>query len=131
VRRVGPDAIELHGRDAATINSGGQKVFAEEVEAALVQHQAVEAAVVTGRPSARWGEEVVAIVERRVGHDVTADELRAECANHIADFKRPKAVVFVEHIPRSPAGKPDYRWARAMASGSPIEEDDAGTVAPS
>jgi acyl-CoA synthetase (AMP-forming)/AMP-acid ligase II len=128
VRRVGADAIELHGRDAATINSGGQKVFAEEVEAALVNHRAVEAAVVTGRPSARWGEEVVAIVERRVGHDVTADELRAECANHIADFKRPKAVIFVEHIPRSPAGKPDYRWARAVASGSPIEEDDAGTV---
>ena len=73
--------IELHGRDSVTINSGGEKVFAEEVEAALEAHPAVYDCVVAGRPSERWGSEVVAVVQLRVGAEAAADELRATAAS--------------------------------------------------
>lgn len=109
--------LELHGRDSVTINTGGEKVFAEEVEAALSHHPAVYDVVVTGRPSERWGQEVVAIVQLRAGWSATPDELRATCAGHIARYKFPKEIVFVERVRRSPAGKADYRWAREVASG--------------
>jgi fatty-acyl-CoA synthase len=107
--------IELRGRDSVTINSGGEKIFAEEVEAALAHHPAVYDVVVAGRPSERWGHEVVAIVQLREGSDATVEDLLAECDLHIARFKRPKAIRFVERIMRSPSGKADYRWARAQA----------------
>jgi 3-oxocholest-4-en-26-oate---CoA ligase len=114
-----PDGlIELHGRDAVTINSGGEKIFAEEVEAALVQHPAVYDAVVAGRPSERWGSEVVAIVQLRAGATVEPDDLLAECALHIARYKLPKEIRFVDRVVRSPAGKADYRWAQAQARGA-------------
>ncbi len=109
--------VELHGRDSATINSGGEKIFAEEVEAAIKTHPSVYDCVVAGRPSERWGDEVVAIVRLREGDDVSADDLRAAAATHIARFKLPKAIVFVPEIVRSPAGKADYRWAREVAGG--------------
>jgi fatty-acyl-CoA synthase len=110
--------IELHGRDSVTINSGGEKIFAEEVEHALKHHPAVYDAIVVGRPSERWGEEVVAIVKLRDGSVVPTDELLAECARHIARFKLPKAVLVRDEIVRSPSGKADYRWARAEATRS-------------
>jgi fatty-acyl-CoA synthase len=109
------EIVELHGRDSATINSGGEKIFAEEVEAAIKTHPSVYDCVVAGRPSERWGDEVVAIVRLREGDEANADDLRTAAAAHIARFKLPKAIVFVPEIVRSPAGKADYRWAREVA----------------
>ena len=108
--------IELHGRDSVTINSGGEKIFAEEVEAAVKAHPGVYDCVVAGRPSERWGNEVVAIVRVREGYTVTEADLRTEAERHIARYKLPKAFVFVNEIVRSPAGKADYRWAKAQAA---------------
>lgn len=105
-------SIEVLGRDSVTINSGGEKIFAEEVEGAIKQHPDVFDAVVAGRPSDRWGEEVVAIVQLRPGASTGADELIAEAGKHIARYKLPKAIVFSEAIQRSPSGKADYRWAK-------------------
>ncbi|MEW6272796.1 MAG: acyl-CoA synthetase [Thermodesulfobacteriota bacterium] len=114
--RVGADgAIELLGRDSVTINSGGEKIFAEEVEHALKHHPAVYDAVVVGRPSERWGQEVVALVRLRDATPATTDELLAECARHVARYKLPKAVYFLDEIVRSPSGKADYRWAQEQA----------------
>jgi fatty-acyl-CoA synthase len=109
--------IELRGRDSVTINSGGEKIFAEEVEAAIKPHPAVFDCVVAGRPSDRWGNEVVAIVRLRDGHTASEDELRTEAEKHVARYKLPKAFVFVDHIVRSPSGKADYRWAKQVAAG--------------
>ena len=108
--------IELHGRDSVTINSGGEKIFAEEVEAAIKAHEAVYDCVVAGRPSERWGNEVVAVVRIRDGYPVTEAELRQEAQRHIARYKLPKAFVFVDDIVRSPSGKADYRWAKQVAT---------------
>jgi acyl-CoA synthetase (AMP-forming)/AMP-acid ligase II len=113
--------VELHGRDSVTINTGGEKVFAEEVEAALAHHPDVYDVVVAGRSSARWGQEVVAVVQRRPGTTVVADELIESCSRHVARYKLPKQIVFVERVERSPAGKADYRWARAVAEGAQQE----------
>jgi fatty-acyl-CoA synthase len=110
--------VELHGRDSVTINSGGEKIFAEEVEAAIKAHPGVYDCVVAGRPSERWGKEVVAIVRRRDGHDLDEAAVLAEAERHIARYKLPKTVVFVDEIVRSPAGKADYRWATAVAAGT-------------
>ena len=109
--------IELHGRDSVTINSGGEKIFAEEVEAAVKAHPGVYDCVVAGRPSERWGNEVVAIVRIRDGHDADEAALLAEAERHIARYKLPKAFVFVSEIVRSPSGKADYRWAKQVAAG--------------
>jgi fatty-acyl-CoA synthase len=110
--------IELHGRDAVTINSGGEKIFAEEVELAIRAHPGVYDCVVAGRPSDRWGNEVVAIVRLREGADITTPDLLEVAARHIARYKLPKAVVVVDEIVRSPSGKADYRWARQVAASS-------------
>ena len=107
--------IELLGRDAVTINSGGEKIFAEEVEVAISSHPAVADVLVVGRPSERWGQEVVAVVELVEGHSADAAELIGHAAVSIARYKLPKAVVFRPAISRSPAGKADYRWAREQA----------------
>ena len=111
-------AVELHGRDAVTINSGGEKIFAEEVEAAIKTHPAVYDCVVAGRPSEKWGNEVVAIVRLREGREATTEDLRHAAEQHLARYKLPKAVVFVPEIVRSPAGKADYRWAKQLATES-------------
>jgi 3-oxocholest-4-en-26-oate---CoA ligase len=116
--RFRPDGgIDVLGRDSVTINSGGEKIFAEEVEHALKQHPAVYDTVVAGRPSDRWGQEVVAIVQLREGATAGAAELLAEAAKHLARYKLPKAFVFRDRIQRSPSGKADYRWARDQVSG--------------
>lgn len=109
-RHLEDGSIEVLGRDSVTINSGGEKIFAEEVELALRNHVAVEDVVVAGRPSERWGQEVVAVVQLR--EPAGAEELLEECARHIARYKLPKDFVFREKIVRSPSGKADYRWAR-------------------
>jgi fatty-acyl-CoA synthase len=107
--------VEVLGRDSVTINSGGEKIFAEEVENALKHHPAVYDAVVVGRPSERWGQEVVALVQLREEAQASENDLLVECAKHIARYKLPKAFLFLDRIERSPSGKADYRWALARA----------------
>ncbi|MDT5006038.1 MAG: 3-oxocholest-4-en-26-oate---CoA ligase [Mycobacterium sp.] len=114
-RHLAEGGIELLGRDSVTINSGGEKIFAEEVESALLSHPAVADVVVSGRPSERWGQEVVAIVALIDGASPDAQELIEHAGGVIARYKLPKAVVFRPVIERSPAGKADYRWAREQA----------------
>jgi fatty-acyl-CoA synthase len=106
--------VELLGRESVTINSGGEKIFAEEVEQALLSHPDVIDVVVTGRPSERWGQEVVAVVQLR--GDATDEALLAAAAERIARYKLPKAIVRVDKVLRSPAGKADYAWARQIAT---------------
>jgi fatty-acyl-CoA synthase len=108
--------VEMRGRDSVTINSGGEKIFAEEVEMAVKSHPAVLDCVVTGRPSERWGNEVVAIVHLRANTPTTHQELIEEAAKHIARYKLPKEFIYVDHIVRSPSGKADYRWAKSIAN---------------
>jgi acyl-CoA synthetase (AMP-forming)/AMP-acid ligase II len=107
--------VELLGRDSVTINSGGEKVFVEEVETAIASHPAVADVVVAGRPSERWGQEVVAVVALVEGASTGAEELVAHAAQSLARYKLPKAIVFRPVIERNPSGKADYRWAREQA----------------
>ncbi|RAV00715.1 acyl-CoA synthetase [Mycobacterium colombiense] len=114
--RHGADgSIELLGRDSVTINSGGEKIFVEEVETAIASHPAVADVVVAGRPSERWGQEVVAVVALAAGASAEAGELVDHAAQTLARYKLPKAIVFRAAIERSPSGKADYRWAREQA----------------
>ena len=107
--------IVLLGRDGVTINSGGEKIFVEEVERALAAHSAVRDVIVVGRPSERWGSEAVAIVQLEEGSDATDEDLLAEAGRHVARYKVPKAIIRVPQVERSPSGKADYRWARSRA----------------
>ena len=118
--RMGADGhVELQGRDSVTINSGGEKIFAEEVEAALMACPDVADCVVAGRPEDRWGNEVVAVVALRAGATTDAAELLEWAERSLARYKRPRAIVFVPEVVRSPSGKPDYRWAAAVARSAP------------
>lgn len=110
--------IELLGRDSVTINSGGEKIFAEEVEAAVAQHPAVYDVVVVGRPSERWGNEVVAVVQLAEGAEAGAEGIITEAARYIARYKLPKDVVFCAKVQRSPSGKADYRWAKDQVTAA-------------
>ena len=113
---LGPKGeLRLLGRDSVTINSGGEKIFAEEVELALKHHPAVYDCVVCGTPSERWGSQVTAIVQLRPGVQATEAELSAAANEHITRYKLPKQYVFVERIVRAPSGKADYRWAKQTA----------------
>jgi 3-oxocholest-4-en-26-oate---CoA ligase len=114
-RVLADGSIQLLGRDSVTVNSGGEKIFVEEVERAIAGHPAVADVVVTGRPSERWGQEVVAVVQLGAGAQTTAESVVEHASAHIARFKLPKDVVFVERIQRSPSGKADYRWAAETA----------------
>jgi len=107
--------IELRGRASVTINTGGEKVFAEEVEQALKAHPGIYDALVVGRASERWGQEVVAVVAVRPGAEVTLEAVRDVAAEHLARYKLPKHLVVRDRIVRSPSGKPDYTWARTEA----------------
>ncbi|OBG76282.1 MULTISPECIES: acyl-CoA synthetase [unclassified Mycobacterium] len=108
-------SIELLGRDSVTINSGGEKIFVEEVETAVASHPAVADVVVAGRPSERWGQEVVAVVALAPGASAEPADLVAHAARTLARYKLPKEIVFRPAIERSPSGKADYRWAREQA----------------
>lgn len=109
--------ITLLGRGSQCINSGGEKIFPEEVEAALKAHPSVFDAIVVGVPDERWGQRVAAVVEARPGTAPTLDELDAHCRHHIAGYKVPRELHLVPHIERSPSGKPDYPWAGKVARG--------------
>jgi acyl-CoA synthetase (AMP-forming)/AMP-acid ligase II len=107
-------SIRILGRDSVCINTGGEKVFAEEVEAALKRHPAVADVVVVGTPNQRWGQQVTAVVALRENGSVTAEDLRVAVSD-LARYKLPRAIVFVSSVVRSPSGKPDYRWAKETA----------------
>ncbi len=115
VRLLADGEIEFHGRESFTINSGGEKIFAEEVERAIKRHSSVADVVVTGRPSKRWGNEVVAIVELEPGRPERRQELLEEAAKHIAGYKLPKAFLFIDTVQRGASGKTDSRWAQSVA----------------
>ncbi|MGH9045726.1 MAG: acyl-CoA synthetase [Acidimicrobiales bacterium] len=107
--------IELVGRESMTINSGGEKIFAEEVEQALMAHPDVQDVLVVGRSSDRWGQEVVAVVQLAPGASVSDEALKATAGERIARYKVPKDFVRVDLVERTPTGKPDYPWAKQMA----------------
>jgi fatty-acyl-CoA synthase len=107
--------ILMLGRDALVVNTGGEKVFVEEVEDVLRRHPDVADALVVGRPSERFGQEVVAVVAPREGATIDVIELRAFVARDIARFKAPRAVVVVDQVRRHANGKADYAWAKESA----------------
>ncbi len=108
--------INLLGRGSGCINTGGEKVFPEEVESVLRARADVYDVLVVGAPDDRWGERVAALVQPAAGSEPTADELIDHCRGRLAGYKLPKTVAFVDEIVRSPAGKPDYRWAKEQVS---------------
>jgi acyl-CoA synthetase (AMP-forming)/AMP-acid ligase II len=112
-------SITMLGRGSVSINTGGEKVYPEEVEQTLKAHPAVFDAVVVGVPDERWGQRVAAVVQAREGHAPTLAELDQHCRNHVAGYKVPRELHLVDEVVRSPSGKPDYRWAKSLAeSGS-------------
>ena len=106
--------ITLLGRGSVSINSGGEKIFPEEVEAAIKSHGAVYDCTVVGVPDERWGQRVSAIVQFRDGQTATLDELQSHCRTKIAGYKIPRELHVVSEIVRAPSGKPDYRWAKSV-----------------
>ncbi|WP_088310599.1 AMP-binding protein [Novosphingobium sp. B 225] len=108
--------MTVFGRGSTCINTGGEKVFPEEVEEALRTHPAVFDAVVAGQKDERWGERVIGVVSLRPGQSQPAlDEVKTHLAPLLAGYKVPKALVWVDEVKRSPAGKQDYRWAKELA----------------
>ncbi|WP_030829485.1 acyl-CoA synthetase [Streptomyces hygroscopicus] len=118
--------ITVLGRGSQCINTGGEKVYPEEVEQALKAHPEVYDALVAGVPDTRWGFSVAAVVQPRAqASGLTADAVRDHCRERLAGYKIPRTVVFTDRIQRSPSGKADYRWARAVAQAA-----DRGPGAP-
>jgi len=109
--------ITLLGRGSQCINSGGEKIFPEEVESALKAHPAVFDAIVVGVPDERWGQRVSAVVQPREGQSPTLEDLATHCRGYVAGYKVPKEVHLVSEVVRSPSGKPDYPWAGKVARG--------------
>ena len=107
--------ITVLGRGSQCINTGGEKVFPEEVEAVLKSHPDVFDAIVVGIPDERWGETVAAVIAPRSGHEVTLDALTEHCRTALAGYKLPRRIILVETVERTPAGKPNYRWAKETA----------------
>lgn len=105
----------LWGRANSVVNTGGEKVFPEEVENALTDHSAVADAVVVGAPDPRYGERVVALVVARPGHSVDTAQLQAHCRTLVAGYKVPREIHIVDALTRTPTGKIDLRWARQAA----------------
>jgi acyl-CoA synthetase (AMP-forming)/AMP-acid ligase II len=118
---AGDGSITFHGRGSRIINTGGEKVFAEEVEQVLVEHPGVRDALVVGVSDPRWGHRVTAVVAPAGDAGPTADALVAYVAGRLADYKKPRAIVFVPEIRRSPSGKADLRWAQTTAAASADE----------
>src|SRR3954452_8661519 len=120
--------ITLLGRGSVSINTGGEKVYPEEVEAALKADPDVMDAIVVGVPDARWGERVVALVEPRAGRTLDTANVDETVRRHVAGYKAPRDILVVDAIVRSPSGKPDYRWGKATATGM-LGADKAGAGA--
>ena len=109
-------SILLHGRGSVSINTGGEKVFPEEVEAQIKEHEDVLDAVVVGVADERYGQKVVAVCQTRSGEDLGLEALRDFLRKRLAPYKLPRAVVCLPEIKRSPAGKADYPWAQEAAT---------------
>jgi acyl-CoA synthetase (AMP-forming)/AMP-acid ligase II len=107
--------ILLHGRGSTSINTGGEKVFPEEVEAALKGHPDIGDTLVVGIPDERWGQKVVALYRSKSGDELDLEQVRDFCRANIAGYKAPRALVKVDQIKRTPAAKADYVWAREEA----------------
>jgi acyl-CoA synthetase (AMP-forming)/AMP-acid ligase II len=117
--RLKPDGtIELLGRNSMVINSGGEKIFVEEVEVHLRRLPFVVDALVVGRPHERWGSEVAAVVQVEPGTQVGDEELRSGVAEHLARYKIPRVFVRADRIRRGPNGKGDYAWARRLVTAA-------------
>lgn len=114
--------ITMLGRGSVSINSGGEKVFPEEVEAAIKGHPAVLDTVVVGVPDDRFGQRVAAVIATRDGARPSITELNDVVRAELAGYKCPRSVWFVDDIKRSPAGKPDYRWAAEVAGSRDADE---------
>ncbi|ATW47009.1 acyl-CoA synthetase [Streptomyces peucetius] len=109
--------VTVLGRGSQCINTGGEKVYPEEVEQALKAHPDVYDALVAGVPDRTWGNQVAAVVQLRKGVPAPSlDAIRSHCRSRLAGYKIPRQLVIAEEIRRSPSGKADYRWARAVAS---------------
>ncbi len=109
--------VIVYGRGSNCINSGGEKIFPEEVEQAIKAHPAVFDALVVGVPDQRFGERVAVVAQIRDGASLTLENLQAACREHVAGYKVPREMHFSDHIGREPSGKPNYRWAREYATG--------------
>jgi acyl-CoA synthetase (AMP-forming)/AMP-acid ligase II len=110
-------SVTLLGRGSQSINSGGEKIFPEEVEAAVKSHPAVYDAVVVGVPDERWGQRVAAVVQARDGMTPDLGSVQQHCRATIAGYKVPRELHLVERMQRSPSGKADYPWAKRVATG--------------
>jgi 3-oxocholest-4-en-26-oate---CoA ligase len=105
-------SINVLGRGSVCINSGGEKIYPEEIEQILRKHPQVYDAVVVGTPDDRFGEQVTAVVQPRAGERLDSTELGNFAGQHLARYKLPRTFVVVDEMVRSPSGKPDYRWAK-------------------
>ncbi|NLD77016.1 MAG: AMP-binding protein [Acidimicrobiales bacterium] len=124
-RRLADGTLELLGRDSMVVNTGGEKVFVEEVESTLLEHPGITDALVVGRASERFGQEVVAVVSLRPGTRLEPSEVRSFVADRIARFKAPRAVLVCDQVRRHANGKADYRWALSVADEA-VEATGAG-----
>ena len=107
--------ITFLGRGSKCINTGGEKVFPEEVEEALKAHPDIVDALVVGVPDPRFGSRVAAVFNTRAGRQLSLDEVQAHCRKHVAGYKIPRQVTITETVSRMPSGKPDYKWAEEIA----------------
>ncbi|NUK11460.1 acyl-CoA synthetase [Streptomyces lunaelactis] len=108
--------VTVLGRGSQCINTGGEKVYPEEVEQALKSHPDVYDALVAGVPDSRWGNHVAAVVQLRAGAlTPSLDDIQSHCRTRLAGYKIPRQLVIAQEIQRSPSGKADYRWARTVA----------------
>ena len=108
--------VKMLGRGSQCINTGGEKVYPEEVEEPIKAHPAVEDALVVGVPDERWGERVVAVVQTAPGATLDLATLQDHLRSSVAGYKVPRDLIVVDKIVRSPAGKADYRWAKEHAT---------------
>jgi acyl-CoA synthetase (AMP-forming)/AMP-acid ligase II len=113
--------ITLLGRGSVSINSGGEKIYPEEVEGAVKSHPDVYDCTVVGVPDERWGQRVVVVVQPREGTNPTLESIQEHCRTSIAGYKLPREIHIVDHIVRSPSGKPDYRWAKDIATTAEVK----------
>ncbi|HEU4359898.1 MAG TPA: acyl-CoA synthetase [Mycobacterium sp.] len=118
--------VTMLGRGSVSINSGGEKIYPEEVEAALKGHPDVFDALVVGVPDPRYGQHVAAVVQPRAGVRPTLAELDSFVRSEIAGYKVPRSLWVVDEVKRSPAGKPDYRWAKEQTEARPADDVRAG-----
>ena len=108
--------MTLLGRGSVSINSGGEKIFPEEVEMALKAHPNIFDCLVVGVKDDRWGQKVVAVIQRRENDELSLDDIKEVASKYIASYKMPKEIIFSELIERAPSGKPNYQWAQEFAN---------------